>query len=88
MTGAFPPGGWEELRGAEAVASQAQAYSRLDLVVRPALVNGAPGVAVSRDGEPFSVGGFTVSGGRIVEIDFLADPERLSRLDLTIFGDG
>ena len=33
---------------------------------------------------PFSVGGLTVRGGRIVEIDILADPERLSRLDLTI----
>jgi RNA polymerase sigma-70 factor (ECF subfamily) len=31
--------------------------------------------------------GFTVSGGRIVEIDILADPERLSRLDLTFIGD-
>jgi hypothetical protein len=36
-----------------------------------------------RDGRPFSVGGFTVSGGRIVEMDILADPERLSRLDLS-----
>jgi hypothetical protein len=27
--------------------------------------------------------GFTVAGGRIVEIDILADPERLSRLDLS-----
>jgi RNA polymerase sigma-70 factor (ECF subfamily) len=85
--GAFPPGASEEIRGAEAVANQARAYSRLDLEVQPALVNGIPGVVVSRDGEPFSVGGFTVSGGRIVEIDFLADAERLSRLDLTILGD-
>ena len=37
-----------------------------------------------RDGEPFSVGAFTIRGGRIVEIDILADPERLRRLDLTI----
>jgi hypothetical protein len=28
--------------------------------------------------------GFTVRAGRIVEIDVLADPERLSRLDLTV----
>jgi hypothetical protein len=38
----------------------------------------------TRDGEPFSVGGFTVRGGRIVEIDILADPGRLRRLELTI----
>jgi RNA polymerase sigma-70 factor (ECF subfamily) len=37
-----------------------------------------------RDGEPFSVGAVTVRGGRIVELDFLADPERLRELDLTV----
>jgi RNA polymerase sigma-70 factor, ECF subfamily len=40
-----------------------------------------------RDGEPFSIGGVTVRGGKIVEMDFLADPERLRRLDLTILDD-
>ena len=85
--GAFPPGASQELHGAEAIANQAQMYSRLDLDVQPALVNGGPGVVSSRDGEPFSVGGFTVRSGRIVEIDFLADPERLSRLDLTVLDD-
>jgi hypothetical protein len=40
-----------------------------------------------RAGKPFSVGGFTVSDGRIVEIDFLADPERLRRVDLTMLDD-
>ena len=48
--------------------------------VRHALVNGSAGI-VSRDenGEPFSVMGFTVRDGRILEIDVLADPERLRR---------
>ena len=82
--GAFPPGAPREIHGAEAVANQARAYSRLDIVVQRALVNGTPGVVTSRDGKPFSVGGFTVRGGRIVEIDWLLDPERLSRLDLKI----
>ena len=36
----------------------------------------------TRDGHPFSVGAVTVREGRIVEMDILADPERLSRLDL------
>jgi RNA polymerase sigma-70 factor (ECF subfamily) len=31
--------------------------------------------------------GFTVRGGKIVEIDSLADPERLSKLDLAVLGD-
>jgi hypothetical protein len=39
------------------------------------------------DGEALSVGGFTVRGGKIVEIDILADPQRLRRLDLTILDD-
>jgi hypothetical protein len=40
---------------------------------------------IVRDGQPFSVGGFTVRHGRIVEIDFNA--ARLRELDLTILDD-
>jgi RNA polymerase sigma-70 factor (ECF subfamily) len=69
------------------VASRARSFSRLNLDVRPALVNGAVGVVATRDGKPFSVMGLTVRGGRIVEMDILADPERLHRLDLTVLGD-
>ena len=43
----------------------------------------AGGVAL-RDGEPFSVAALTIRGGKIVAMDFLNDPERLRRLDLTI----
>jgi RNA polymerase sigma factor (sigma-70 family) len=79
-----PAGGSRELRGARAVAGQALFYSRLGLVTRPALVNGALGGVSTQDGEPFAVGGYTIRGGKIVEIDILADPERLRELDLTI----
>jgi RNA polymerase sigma factor (sigma-70 family) len=79
-----PPIGTRETRGADAVVRQAQMYSRLGLVMQPALVNGAAGGVTTRDGKPFSVGGFTVVDGKIVAIDILADPERLRRLDLTI----
>jgi len=82
-----PAGGTREVRGAAAVAGQALTYSRLGLVVRPALVNGAIGAVTTRDGEPFSVAGITIRGGRIVAMDFLADPERLRRLDLTFLDD-
>jgi hypothetical protein len=78
------PGRSREERGAAAVARGALTYSRLDLRLQPALVNGAVGMVATRDGEPFSVGGFTIRGGKIVAIDILADPERLRRLDLTI----
>ncbi len=80
----FGGGVRQEVRGAEAVASRAQAFSRLDLVVHPALINGAVGAVSTRDGRPFSVGAVTVRDGRIVELDFLSDPERLAQLDLTV----
>ena len=82
-----PAGGSGEIRGAANVANQALTFSRLGAgggVIHRALVNGAAGVVSVRDGQPFSVLGFTVAGGRIVEIDILADPERLARLDLTV----
>jgi RNA polymerase sigma-70 factor (ECF subfamily) len=82
--GALPAGGSREVRGAEGVAGQALTYSRLDLSAHRALINGAAGIVSTRGGRVFSVGGFTVRGGKIVAIDFLADPERLIRLDLTV----
>ena len=71
-----------EIRGAENVARRAQSFSRLGLLRLPVLVNGAAGLVCMLDGEPFSVMAFTVRAGKIAEIDILADPERLSRLDL------
>jgi RNA polymerase sigma-70 factor (ECF subfamily) len=67
--GPLAPAPSREVRGAAAVARQARSYSRLGLIVRPALVNGVSGAVATRDGEPFSVGAFTVRGGKIVEID-------------------
>jgi RNA polymerase sigma factor (sigma-70 family) len=80
-------GGLRELRGAEAVLGQAKIYSRMGLDIRPALVNGAVGGVTLRDGRPFSVGAFTVRGGKIVELDFIADPEQLERLNLAMLDD-
>jgi hypothetical protein len=50
--------------------------------VRPALVNGAAGVVVAAHGRPFSVMGFTVARGKVIEINVVADPARLRELDL------
>jgi RNA polymerase sigma factor (sigma-70 family) len=71
-----------EVRGAAEVASRALAYQRLDLLHKPVLINGTAGVLTLRDGQPFSVGAFTIRGGKIVEMYFVADPERLRRLDV------
>jgi RNA polymerase sigma-70 factor (ECF subfamily) len=70
------------IRGARAVAGGALAFSRFAPFARPSLVNGAAGLVTVRDGRPLSVMGFTVVQGKISEIDVLADPERLQRLDL------
>jgi RNA polymerase sigma factor (sigma-70 family) len=82
-----PLGRSREVRGAATVAGQALTYAQLGLVIRPALVNGAVGAIAILRGEPFSVGAFTVRGGKIVAIDILADPERLRSLDLRVLDD-
>lgn len=74
------------VRGAEAVARQAHAYSQLGRLSVPALVNGVPGAVSFRDGVAESVLAFEVRGGRIVAMDILADPERIARLDLRALG--
>ena len=82
-----PDGGSQVLRGAAAVAGQALGYAQLGLEIRPALINGVAGAVAFLHGEPFSIGAVTVRNGKIVELDFLTDPERLRRLDLTILDD-
>jgi RNA polymerase sigma factor (sigma-70 family) len=71
-------------RGARAVASGAITFRTLGYVSRPALVNGAPGVVTFAGEQPIAVLGFTVTGGKIAEMNILADPARLERLDLTV----
>jgi ketosteroid isomerase-like protein len=72
------------VHGAREVASRAMTYARLSPFVRPALVNGTAGVVVVPHGRLFSVMGFTVVDGRIVEIDSISDPDRLGQIDLTV----
>src|SRR5918994_5694755 len=74
--GVVPPGVSREVRGAAAVAKRA-AKGRAR-AARPALVNGEVGVVVAPRGRLLMVLGFTITRGRIVEIDAISDPERLS----------
>jgi RNA polymerase sigma factor (sigma-70 family) len=76
-----------EVRGAETVAGQALMWSGVNLHLRRALINGAAGIVSTRNGQPFSVGAITVRDGKIVEIDILADPDRVGRLDLSMLED-
>ena len=76
--GARPP-----IEGAPAVARQILARgSRLAPFAHPALVNGAAGVVVGQPDKPFAVVGFTISGGRIVDIDLITDPDKLPRFSV------
>ena len=84
--GPVPAGVSRVVRGARSAAEHALAFSSRARLARPALVNGAPGLVVAADGRPLTVMGFTVAGGRIVEIDILADPDRLRRLELALPG--
>ena len=79
--------GTRVLQGARAVAEGASRFARAAALGRPALVNGAAGVVVQAGGRTIAVAGFTVVGGRIVEMDILADRERLADLDLTFLDD-
>jgi RNA polymerase sigma factor (sigma-70 family) len=85
--GAARAGAPAEVRGAAAVAEQVLTtggFGRLARMAQPALVNGAAGVVMTAEGRPFAIMAFTVRQGRVAEIDILADPERLSRLDLAV----
>jgi RNA polymerase sigma-70 factor (ECF subfamily) len=78
---AVQAGATTDVRGAAAVA---RTFSGRARAARPAVVNGAPGAVWAPGGRPRVVFGFTIMGGRIVEIDILADPARLRRMDLTV----
>jgi len=72
------------VRGAQAVLAQAATFSKIGLSNRVVLVNGNIGLVCHLpDGRLFSVIAFTIANGKVVEMDILADPERLGRLDLS-----
>jgi RNA polymerase sigma-70 factor (ECF subfamily) len=72
------------VRGAQAVASQAATFSKMELTNHIVLVNGNVGVVARLpDGRVLSVVAFTVADGKVKQMDILADPERIARLDLS-----
>jgi len=79
---AVPPGAPREILGASAVANRAVKGGAR--AARPALVNGAVGVVVAPRGRLLMGLRFTITRGKIVEIEAVADPERLHQLDLAI----
>lgn len=72
------------VRGIPAFAEQATTFSRMSLSTQVVLVNGNIGLVSRRpDGSVFSVIGLTIAGGKIVEMNILADPDRIARIDLS-----
>ncbi len=85
--GARRPAASMAIRGAAAVARQAASGLATALraaQLRPALVNGAAGVVVTVRGRPVTVMGFTIAQDKIVEIDAIADPERVRSIMATV----
>jgi RNA polymerase sigma factor (sigma-70 family) len=83
-SGPGPAAPSREVHGARAVAELAVTFSQVARFSRPALVNGTAGLVTAPHPDLVSVMGFTITDGRIVEIDILADPARLARLDLVV----
>ncbi|WP_436772875.1 sigma-70 family RNA polymerase sigma factor [Yinghuangia sp. YIM S09857] len=75
------------VRGAREVAGQALRFREFANSGRLVSVNGGIGVLNAPEGRPLSVAGFTIANGRIIELDILADPERLARLDFEFLED-
>jgi RNA polymerase sigma-70 factor (ECF subfamily) len=63
------------------------AFSRGARIAQPALVNGSVGLGLAPRGRLFRALSFTISDEKIVEIDVIADPERLSQLDLAVLNE-
>jgi RNA polymerase sigma-70 factor (ECF subfamily) len=82
LRGDFGAGALRSVRGASTVAGLARSYAAPEREVRPAVVNGAAGAVILVDGAANAVMGFVVRSGRIVAIDVLADPERITQIDL------
>jgi hypothetical protein len=69
------------VHGAKAVAAQIlERGSPFAAFAQPAIVNGNAGVIVIRQEKAFAVVAFTITAGRIAEIDVIADPAKLPEL--------
>ncbi len=72
-----------EQHGAHAVAEMATNFAKLAPFAHPVLINGAVGVLIAPEGNPFALNAYTVVDGRISAINVLADQERIRKLDLS-----
>ena len=76
------------IHGPAAVASQALLGALPGAELHPALVNGTAGMVITVHGRPYAVMGFTVADGKIIDIDAIADPQRVERLAEAVLSEG
>jgi RNA polymerase sigma-70 factor (ECF subfamily) len=79
-----PPGPQTEIRGARTWAKGAIAFSQLVRSAPPMLVDGAVGLVWAPGGRLSRVLRFTITRGKIVQVEIIADPARLRDLDLAV----
>ncbi|MGA7418241.1 MAG: hypothetical protein WBW80_09625, partial [Acidimicrobiales bacterium] len=81
---AVPPGFSQEARGAMAVVRRAVVGARYAPHSQLALLDGVVGLVIAPRGRLIRALAFTVAGGRITEIDVIADTDRLRRLEVAV----
>lgn len=74
------------VRGAAEVASRAAMFAANAAYADVVLIDGVPGVIVAPEGRLTLALRFSSNPGVIVAIDICADPRRLNRFDLAVFG--
>ncbi|GAA1257543.1 sigma-70 family RNA polymerase sigma factor [Streptomyces javensis] len=84
---ALPEGVPTVARGARAVAEETAGFAPRARFAEPALVNGSVGVVVAPRGRLLLALTVTVEAGRIAAYEVIADPARLSRLELGLLDD-
>jgi RNA polymerase sigma-70 factor (ECF subfamily) len=78
------PGGPREIRGARNWAQGAVAFAQMARFAQAALVNGSVGIVFAAHGKLSRVLRFTITNGKIVQADIIAEPARLRELDLAV----
>jgi RNA polymerase sigma factor (sigma-70 family) len=72
------------LRGARMVGKGASVAAQRVRFTQPALINGTVGLVMAPHGRLYLVLDFTITDGKITEIDIIADPDRLRDVDLAV----
>jgi len=81
------PGAPRELRGARNWAQGAVAFSRLARFMQAAVVNESVGLVFAANGKLTRALSFTFANGKIVEVEIIAERERLQKLNIAILSD-